>query len=941
MSLAGLVKKIIPISRSKSSSECGEMNFEYSIALEYNGPLVEHSIPKAVPLDFDQIPTAKVATPAAVLADLAWPVVQPISRSSRMQNKDSNMRIGSRSFSRKDGAVDVDESSALRSQSNVNGAKEGIEERISSSRVSDELLGREIDATESSGTLGFSDSRDHSNELSGSSDMEETPLRCEDVKGLKRYMDTANWNSTESSSTPQAFSVEVSSSCEEVSDDEGLQRTARRANVTFVEPDSSEMIHEDEEEDENWDSMSVVQQAIQRRRQLPERVVKKGLCFRCLKGNRLTWKEVCMVCDAKYCSNCVLRAMGSMPEGRKCLICLGYPIDESRRKDLGRCSRMLRRLLSEDGVKLIMHSEVSCAVNQIPAELITVNGSPLSEEELNLLLNCPVPPRKLKPGRYWYDKVSGFWGKEGRKPCEIISHDLKVGDQIKRDASSGNTDLLINGRKITRVEWWMLKLSGVQVSAFSSLWLDEEGKYQEEGMGNVKDSIWSKKRTKVLCTLLSLPTPDSSCSNGLMPNHIGEGAVSNFDQSSLHKLLLLGNNQSGTSTIFKQVRVAYNVLLSKEEQESLKSMIQSKMYGYLAVLLEGRELFEEECLAEMRRQAAEQPGPSDYMHKELGKTVYSIGTKLGKFSDWLVNIMVSGNLDVIFPAATREYAPYVEELWKDPAIQATYSRLDELGLPRVANYILNKAAEIAKVDYEPSETDILCTEGINSSNGLAHVEFSFPKSAEEISLTDHDQKPNSVQRYELIRVNTNSLGKQCKWVEMFEDVSIVLFCISLSDYNEYEVDSSNGTLVNKMMSNKKLFESLISHPTFSNTIFLLILNKFDLLEEKIEQAPLSQCEWFSDFNPVLSRHPNNRSSTNNTSSVADRAFHYVAVKFKRLFKTMMERNLYVYKTTALEQHTVDGAMKYAREILRWEEEKVNMGYTLNEISSESIDASIS
>ncbi|GMP38118.1 hypothetical protein CsSME_00009491 [Camellia sinensis var. sinensis] len=73
--------------------------------------------------------------------------------------------------------------------------------------------------------------------------------------------------------------------------------------------------------------------------------------------------------------------------------------------------------------------------------------------------------------------------------------------------------------------------------------------------------------------------------------------------------------------------------------------------------------------------------------------------------------MISGNLEVIFPAASHAYAPVVEELWKDRALQATYNRRNEICmLPKVANYFLDRCETVASspraatlCNYRPSD----------------------------------------------------------------------------------------------------------------------------------------------------------------------------------------------------------------------------------------------
>ncbi|GAB4837948.1 Extra-large guanine nucleotide-binding protein 2 [Ancistrocladus abbreviatus] len=943
--MAGIVKKIVPVLRSVSSVEYADFSLDYSIALEYNGPPLDDSIPNVVPVDIDQIPTAKVAAAAVLLSNLSLPVVQPLGRGKRRLSKEvkppynvagdsdttsPTTHVGQRCgvsddhvFSGELDGDDVEDVHVAKPLDSVDG--KGM---LFSGHIVERFAKLPAD-DESSGTLGFSDSPVHSHELSERSEMLDAPSDCMEAESFQSCMNPAESNSTDPGLAPP---MEISLPEAELSDHEALQGRTRKSNVTFLEPKSDEVVQQE--------SMNGEDEVI-RGRQVPGRIAKKGLCHRCLKGNRFTQKEACIVCDAKYCGDCLLRAMGCMPEGRKCLSCIGIPVDESKRRLLGKCSRMLRRLLSESVVEQIMHFEISCVANQLSPEAVSVNGEPLCQKELISLQTCPSPPRNLKPGNYWYDKVSGFWGKEGHKPSQIISPNLNIGASIKQDASNGDTNLLINGREISKAELLMLQWAGVKCAAITSLWLQADGSYVEEGMKLVKGNIWSKKRAKLACALLSLPTPESEGPGG----EPGDAGMEPRypEQRALHKLLLVGNDRSGTSTIFKQARTVYGVSFSKDERQNMKSIIQCNLYGYLTILLEGRERFEEESWVKMRgRRSAGQPGPSGTNSEDHEKNIYSIGPRLKDLSDGLVNMMVSGNLDIIFPAAARKYAPHVQQLWKDAAIQATYSRRNELDLPRAASYFLDRAIEITKEDCEPSDTDILFAEGITAANGITFMEFSFPGTAQVVGSDPADQQ-DPLARYQLVRMHAkSSLGDNCKWLEMFEDVGIVLFCVALTDYDDYEV-GSDRIITNKMLGSKRLFQRIVAHPAFTEMNFLLVLNKFDLLEEKIEQVPLSQCEWFQDFNPVSSLHHGSRNSIkiNSTSHLAQQAFHYIAVKFKKLFEelTATGRKLYVCPVTALEPSDVEGALRYAREIIEWEQEKFTI--CCHEVSFESIEASSS
>ncbi|KAK0604640.1 hypothetical protein LWI29_017735 [Acer saccharum] len=954
-----------------ASAQVAEDGIQYSFAAEYRGPPVPYDLPRAVPINVQKIPVAAVVKQVTLSDKLALPVVQPIVSADKLSKNFSKELIPTAVVSSVVETRDdccVSKEAGVKSETTV--SPTSVIERATDNANC--VLSGELS---SSGALEFSNYAsgelvssskvfDQSNENLNSSTIEfsgsftksrESSARLrESICGKESFdfndeLNQADWESSDSVLSMDYPSSRVSSlktgDCinkNNNDDDVDYIGDVRRGPVVTFRDITSD----DEDEDDDIDEEYSLEEPriIPRVKREPETRGKKGSCYRCFKGNRFTEKEVCIVCDAKYCSTCVLRAMGSMPEGRKCVTCIGYPIDETKRRNLGKCSRMLKRLLNQLEVRQIMKAEKLCEINQLPPDYVCVNGKPLCLEELVTLQKCPNPPKKLKPGNYWYDKVSGLWGKEGRKPSKIITPHMNVGGPIKQNASNGNTLVFINGREITKVELRMLQLAGVQCAGNPHFWVNDDGSYQEEGQKNTKGFIWGKAGTKLVCAVLSLPVPSksSNVSGELVSSQMSRSVPDYIERRTLQKLLLVGYHGSGTSTIFKQARILYkDVPFSEDERENIKLKIQSNVYGYLGILLEGRERFEEEILGERKKkQSSDETETAGSSDGDDGKTIYAIGPRFKSFSDWLLKTMVSGNLEAIFPAATREYAPLVEELWKDAAIQATYNRKSELEmLPSVASYFLDRAVDVLRTDYEPSHLDILYAEGVTSTNGLASVDFTFPHSASDDNIDTADQH-ESLLRYQLIRVQARGLGENCKWLEMFEDVGMVIFSVALSDYDQYAVDGS-GSLTNKMLLSKKFFESIVTHPTFDQMDFLLILNKFDLFEEKVEHVPLTQCDWFEDFHPVMSRHhsSSNRSSNNinHNPTLGQLACHYVAVKFKRLYYSITGRKLYVSPVRGLEPTSVDTTLKYAREILKWEEERAN--FSLSEYSMYSTEAS--
>lgn len=111
-----------------------------------------------------------------------------------------------------------------------------------------------------------------------------------------------------------------------------------------------------------------------------------------------------------------------------------------------------------------------------------------------------------------------------------------------------------------------------------------------------------------------------------------------------------------------------------------------------------------------------------------------------------------------------------------------------------------------------------------------------------------------------------------KWIHCFEDVTAIIFCVAMSEYDQVLHEDETTVIIeillsylyteycfiyffqNRMQESLKLFDSICNNKWFTDTSIILFLNKKDLFEEKIRKSPLTICfpEYAGKYNRNLS-----------------------------------------------------------------------------------------
>ncbi|KAB5592993.1 Guanine nucleotide-binding protein alpha-2 subunit [Ceratobasidium theobromae] len=255
------------------------------------------------------------------------------------------------------------------------------------------------------------------------------------------------------------------------------------------------------------------------------------------------------------------------------------------------------------------------------------------------------------------------------------------------------------------------------------------------------------------------------------------------------KVLLLGSGDSGKSTILKQMRVIHNDKFSQQEIEVYRQLVFSNIVRGLLMLVD--------ALPAMQLQLS--PTNERFIDTLRGTSELRDGE-----------------------AYPEQLLQPLQDLWNDPGVQQGWSRANEAALPENLQYFFDDLPRVFQRNYLPSTQDIIRCR--SQTTGITETVFKLR--GQELHLIDVG----------------GQRSERRKWIHCFQDVTTILFLVSLNGYDQCLFEDSNA---NQMQDAMEIWDSICDSEYFKSTNIILFLNKNDLFTEKVKKSPIRR--YFPDY----------------------------------------------------------------------------------------------
>ena len=323
----------------------------------------------------------------------------------------------------------------------------------------------------------------------------------------------------------------------------------------------------------------------------------------------------------------------------------------------------------------------------------------------------------------------------------------------------------------------------------------------------------------------------------------------NMEDSRELKVLLLGAGESGKSTIMKQLKIIHQNGFSEEELYSYVPIIYGNIIDIGKDIIRARAQFNlplDNGLTsqEINRLLAYNLGEDEEVATGP-KTKNDDGNGGSSSSTSTTSSSSSGNVVALAvpdqdirnndnttgtdgPILPREFYSTLTKLWSSKLTQnlINSNKSSSFYLMDSTSYFLNPAnlnRILNTQDYKPTLQDVLRSRQKTSGIFDTHIQM-----GSDMKLHFFDVGGQRSERK--------------KWIYCFDNVTLVIFCVSLSEYDQFLLEDKAQ---NRFQESLILFENVVNSRWFSRTSVVLFLNKIDLFAEKLKTKPLKN--YFPDY----------------------------------------------------------------------------------------------
>ncbi|KAJ2922142.1 hypothetical protein H1R20_g14945, partial [Candolleomyces eurysporus] len=160
----------------------------------------------------------------------------------------------------------------------------------------------------------------------------------------------------------------------------------------------------------------------------------------------------------------------------------------------------------------------------------------------------------------------------------------------------------------------------------------------------------------------------------------------------------------------------------------------------------------------------------------------------------------------------------IVKLWSDRGVQQALKSA-EIALEEQPGFFLDEASRITEEDYVPLPEDVLKAR-VTTVGPEAHV------------IVDEKELDSNAREWTIYDVG-GSRSQRAAWAQFFDDVNIIIFLAPMSGFNQVLAEDES---VNRLTDSLRLWQTICSNKILANLEFVIFLNKLDILAAKLKSG---------------------------------------------------------------------------------------------------------